>query len=99
MLSSNVKLSLISISLAFILIIFFMIVAPKSRKLQHTVNDKISNINAFVSESIHGIRITQSFNREKENENILKLETGNGDWAQLVILVLIESVVMNVLLA
>lgn len=72
MLSSNVKLSLISISLAFILIIFFMLVAPKSRKLQHTVNDKNSNINAFVSESIHGIRITQSFNREKENENILK---------------------------
>ncbi|MDE5539447.1 MAG: ABC transporter ATP-binding protein/permease [Bacilli bacterium] len=71
MLISNVKLSLISIILAIILTTFFMFLAPVRRKFQHIVNNKNSNINAYISESINGIRITQSFNREKMNEDIL----------------------------
>lgn len=71
MLTTNVKLSLISIILAFILTIFFIFISPIRRKLQHMVNNKRSNINAYISESINGIRITQSFNREEKNENIL----------------------------
>lgn len=72
MLSSNVKLSLISILIASILVIFYICIAPISKRLQHIVNDKNSNINAYLSESINGIRITQSFNREQKNESILK---------------------------
>lgn len=72
MLSINVKLSLISIVLTVILISIFSFVGPIRRKLQHIVNDKNSNINAYLSESINGIRITQSFNREAKNESILK---------------------------
>ncbi len=71
MLTTNVKLSLISIVLAFILTIFFIFLSPIRRKLQHHLNNKNSNINAYISESINGIRITQSFNREKKNESIL----------------------------
>ena len=42
----------------------------------------------------------RNLNGQKKNmeQNILKIETGNGDWDQLVILVVIEFVVMNVLL-
>lgn len=72
MLMTNVKLALISIILALILVIIFIFLAPIRRKLQHIVNDKSSNVNAYLSESINGIRITQSFNRESANEQILK---------------------------
>lgn len=72
MLITNTSLALISIILATVLIIIFIFLAPIRRKLQHVVNDKSSNVNAYLSESINGIRITQSFNREDENEKILK---------------------------
>lgn len=72
MLITNTPLALISIVLALILVVIFIFLAPIRRRLQHTVNDKSSNVNAYVSESINGIRITQSFNRESENEKILK---------------------------
>lgn len=72
MLITNVNLALISIILALILVIIFIFIAPIRRKLQHIVNDKSSNVNAYISESINGMRITQSFNRESINERILK---------------------------
>jgi len=72
MLVTNMKLSLICISFALVLVVFFIFLAPIRRKLQHIVNDKSSNVNAYLSESINGIRITQSFNRESVNERILK---------------------------
>lgn len=72
MLSTNVKLSLISILLSLILVSFFVFLAPVRRKLKQNANNKSSNVNAYLSESINGIRITQSFNREKKNESILK---------------------------
>jgi len=72
MLLTNVKLSLISIGLALLLTGVFIFIAPIRRKLQHNLNNKISNVNAYVSESLNGIRITQSFNREAKNESILR---------------------------
>lgn len=72
MLITHTSLALISIISAIILITIFIFLAPLRRKLQHVVNDKKSNVNAYVSESINGIRITQSFNRENENERILR---------------------------
>lgn len=72
MLITNTPLALISIIGSAILIIIFIFLAPIRRKMQHIVNDKSSNVNAYLSESINGIRITQSFNRESTNENILK---------------------------
>lgn len=72
MLLTNIKLSLISIGFALLLTIIFIVIAPIRRRLQHNLNNKISNVNAYVSESLNGIRITQSFNRESKNESILK---------------------------
>lgn len=72
MLTTNIQLSLISIILAMILTIFFVFLSPIRRKLQHHLNNKNSNINAYISESINGVRITQSFNREEKNESILQ---------------------------
>lgn len=72
MLFINIKLSLITLFLTIILIIIFIIIIPVRRKLQEACNEKNANVNAYLSESIHGIRITQSFNREAKNEQILK---------------------------
>lgn len=72
MVTTNIQLSLVSILLMIFLSLFFILLSPIIRKKQHEYNNKESNINAFLSESINGIRITQSFNREEENERILK---------------------------
>ncbi|MCM1053829.1 MAG: ABC transporter ATP-binding protein/permease [Ruminococcus sp.] len=71
MFTTQVKLSLISLILSSLLIGFFIFLSPIRRKFQHVVNEKRSNVNAYISESINGIRITQSFNREHTNEDIL----------------------------
>lgn len=88
MLTTNVPLSLISIVLALFLTAFFLFLAPKRRRLQHNLNNKNSNIHAYISESINGIRITQSFNREEENEAILeKLEKNRLDATKKILFV------------
>ena len=71
MLNMNIYLSLIAIIPALILILFFILISPLRRKLKLIANDKAANTNAFLSESVNGIMITQSFNREEKNTHIL----------------------------
>lgn len=72
MLTTNVPLSLISIMTAFLLALFFIAILPIRRRIKHKVNDKISNLNAYISESVHGVKVTQSFNREEKNTEIMR---------------------------
>ncbi len=72
MLSTNVKLSLIPIIFAILVTTILLLLSPLRRRIKHKANDKNANVNAYLGESIGGIRITQSFNREHKNENILK---------------------------
>lgn len=72
MITTNFQLALIPLIPAFILIIFFIFLSPIRRKLKHNINNKNSNVNGYISESINGIRITQSFNREEKNIAIFK---------------------------
>ncbi len=94
MLATNIKLSLIPIILALIVTTILLLLSPLRRRLKNKANDKNANVNAYLSESMGGIRITQSFNRELKNENILKdleekrveavkntLYLGNLSWA------------------
>lgn len=71
MLNMNIYLSLIAIIPAIILILFFILISPLRRKLKLIANDKAANTNAFLSESVNGIMVTQSFNREEKNTHIL----------------------------
>jgi len=48
--------------------IFFIRI--KNRKAWQLISAKQSNMNAYIHESIAGVKITQSFAREEENENI-----------------------------
>lgn len=72
MFSCNVKLSFVSIGLSIFLVLFFILISPLKRRLMLLRNEKKANVNAYLGESINGVKITQSFNREKKNLSILK---------------------------
>lgn len=50
---------------------FILIIKPRQRRAWQEVSNKNSNVNAFVQESIEGARVTQAFNRQRENMNVL----------------------------
>lgn len=70
MLTTNVPLTFITLGFAIIFFVVFAILTPLRRQKHLLLNNKISNVNAYMAESINGINITQSFNRESTNEAI-----------------------------
>ncbi|MBL1225909.1 ABC transporter ATP-binding protein [Enterococcus sp. BWR-S5] len=66
----DVKLTLYSLALLPLLFIIVMVITTKQRKAYQVLSNKQSNLNAYIHESISGIKITQSFAREKENFQI-----------------------------
>ena len=54
-----------------VLIVFVLIIKPRQRRAYQQVSNKNSNLNAYVQESIEGVRVTQAFNRQEENLKIL----------------------------
>lgn len=69
MLSMNVKLSLIVFSVLPFLIIVIAYLRRHIRKRWALVRQKNSNMNAYLNESLQGIRVTQAFAQEKAKEN------------------------------
>ena len=51
---------------------FIFIIKPRQRKAWQEVSNKNSNVNAFVQESIEGARVTQAFDRQEENLEVLE---------------------------
>lgn len=70
MLSINIRLSLICLAGLPVLMILIFIIKKKQRVAWQKLSNKSSNLNAYIAESINGIRVTQSFTRETENTNI-----------------------------
>mgnify|MGYP000985111036 FL=1 len=70
MLYLNVKLALICFAGLPLLFIVTMLIKNSQRKAWQRVSRKQSNMNAYIHESICGIKVTQSFARESENVNI-----------------------------
>lgn len=66
----DVKLTLYSLALLPLLFVVVMVITTKQRKAYQVLSNKQSNLNAYIHESISGIKITQSFAREKENFQI-----------------------------
>lgn len=66
----DVKLTLYSLILLPILFVMVMYIKDKQRKAYQQLSNKQSNLNAYIHESISGIKITQSFAREAENAQI-----------------------------
>ncbi len=70
MLSINVRLTLICLCGLPVLIVVVVALKKKQRKAWQIQSNKQSNLNAYIAESINGIRVTQSFVREEENSGI-----------------------------
>ena len=66
----DVKLTLYSLILLPVLFLIVMVITTKQRKAYQHLSNKQSNLNAYIHESISGIKITQSFAREEENAEI-----------------------------
>ena len=72
MFTINVPLTLVVLAGLPIFIAYVFILKKKQRKAWREQSNKQSNLNAYISESINGIRVTQSFVREEENIKIFK---------------------------
>ena len=70
MLALNVRLTLVCLCGLPILGTLVFIIKRKQRVAWQISSNKSSNLNAYISESISGIRVTQSFVRETENIKI-----------------------------
>lgn len=70
MLWYDVRLTLICLCGLPILGIVVLTIKKKQRRAWQIQSNKQSNLNAYIAESINGIRVTQSFVREEENTDI-----------------------------
>lgn len=76
MLCLNVHLTLICMAGLPVLIAAIMLVKNAQRKAWQKVSRKQANMNAYMHESICGIKVTQSFAREGENLRIFREQSG-----------------------
>ena len=84
----QLRLSLITLSVAPILITIIFLLKNKIRIRWQNVQKKGSNLNAYIHESITGMKITQSFVREDSNSDIFNdlLDTYRQTWMKAIML-------------
>lgn len=66
MLIVSVKLTLITLTIAPFVALFSLIFHRYARQIHREVRHNITNINAFLSENLSGMKITQVFNQEEK---------------------------------
>jgi ATP-binding cassette subfamily B multidrug efflux pump len=72
MLAINVKLTIICLTGLPVLIGVIFVIKNAQRKAWQLMSAKTSNLNAYLQETISGIKVTQSFTRESENGKIFR---------------------------
>lgn len=77
MLSINIRLTLICMLGLPVLMTLIFAIKKKQRVAWQISSNKSSNLNAYIAESINGIRVTQSFVRERENIKIFNSLSNN----------------------
>ncbi len=70
MFTTNVELSLVILSGVPLLVLLIIITKPMQRKIMIDYNNKSSNLNAYLAESIDGVKTTETFTRQKKNSEI-----------------------------
>ena len=70
MFTTNVELSLVILSGVPLLVLLIIITKPMQRKIMIDFNNKSSNLNAYLAESIDGVKTTETFTRQKKNSEI-----------------------------
>lgn len=70
MFATNVKLALVVLAGLPVLFTIFFSIKPAQRRAWQDNSNKNSNLNAYLQESINGMRVTQVFTREQVNYGI-----------------------------
>ncbi|WP_369299056.1 ABC transporter ATP-binding protein [uncultured Neglectibacter sp.] len=70
MLLCDVRLSLVVMAGVPLLLVVVLLVKPAQRRAWQDNSNKNSNLNAYLHESLDGMKITQAFTREEENAEI-----------------------------
>ena len=73
----DVRLTLICLCGLPLLAAVIVFIKRRQRRAWQIQSNKQSNLNAYIAESINGIRVTQSFVREQENTGIFNRLSGN----------------------
>ena len=68
----NLELTLITLTGIPVLLGIMLVLEKFQRKAHQRLSSKQSNMNAYIHESINGIKVTQMFSREKRNMEIYK---------------------------
>ncbi|WP_066053589.1 ABC transporter ATP-binding protein [Robertmurraya korlensis] len=86
MLAIDVKLTLAAMAGFPILAAIIFLIKNAQRKAWQNLSNKQSNLNAYIHESINGIKVTQAFVREEENKKIFHgVSNGyRGSWLQAI---------------
>ena len=76
------KLATVTIMGLPVLAAFIWIIKPRQRRAWQSVSNKNSNLNAYVQESIDGVKVTQAFDRQEINLSIMDELTDdrNREW-------------------
>ncbi len=72
MLALDARLTLVALTGMPIFILFIVLIKGPQRRAQQRLSNKQSNLNAYLQESINGMKITQAFDREKMNYGIFE---------------------------
>ncbi|MCL1931382.1 MAG: ABC transporter ATP-binding protein/permease [Treponema sp.] len=69
-----------------LLAIFIWTIKPEQRRAWQSVSNKGSNLNAYIQESIDGVRVTQAFDRQEKNLGIMNKLTDerNHEWMRAI---------------
>ena len=77
MLLIDPRLTLVAMAGVPFLVVVAFFIRIKNRKAWQLFSAKQSNLNAYIHESIAGVKITQSFSREAENQDTFAEVSGN----------------------
>lgn len=66
----DVRLSLVVVAGIPLFLVIVLLIKPAQRRAWQNVSNKSSNLNAYLHESLDGMKITQAFTREEENAEI-----------------------------
>jgi len=86
MLAIDVKLTLMAMLGFPVLAAVILLIKNAQRKAWQTLSNKQSNMNAYIHESINGIKVTQAYTREEENKRIFRdvSESYRSSWMKAV---------------
>ena len=76
MFSTNVRLSWVILAGLPVFVAVVVIIKPRQRRAWQNQSNKNSNYNAYLAESIDGVRVSQLFDRQEENLSIMRRLAG-----------------------